>query len=159
MTLASARWAAVGDTIARLLTATGSEVTREYYFNDHGAQIDRFSRSLLASARGRADARRTATRGSTSPRSPTAVVAGATPRPPGWTTTTALEAFRAAGVGLMFEEIKQTLKDFRVDFDVYFHENDLHESGAVERAIARLTELGQHLRGGRRAVAGHREVR
>ena len=48
MTLASARWAAVGDTIARLLEATGSEVTREYYFNDHGAQIDRFSRSLLA---------------------------------------------------------------------------------------------------------------
>ena len=42
----------------------------------------------------------------------------------------------------MFEEIKQTLKDFRVDFDVYFHENDLHKSGAVERAIARLTELG-----------------
>ena len=42
----------------------------------------------------------------------------------------------------MFEEIKQTLKDFRVDFDVYFHENDLHESGAVQRAIARLTELG-----------------
>ena len=42
----------------------------------------------------------------------------------------------------MFEEIKQTLRDFRVDFDVYFHENDLHESGAVQRAIDRLTELG-----------------
>ncbi len=43
MTLASARWAAVGDTISRLLEATGSEVAREYYFNDHGAQIDRFA--------------------------------------------------------------------------------------------------------------------
>ena len=42
----------------------------------------------------------------------------------------------------MFDEIKQTLHDFGVDFDVYFHENDLHESGAVERAIDRLTELG-----------------
>ena len=52
MTLASARWAAVGDTIARLLEATGSEVTREYYFNDHGAQIDRFAKSLLARGRG-----------------------------------------------------------------------------------------------------------
>ena len=42
----------------------------------------------------------------------------------------------------MFEEIKQSLHDFGVDFDVYFHENNLHKSGAVERAIARLTEMG-----------------
>ncbi len=38
----------------RIFTATGAEVSREYYFNDHGAQIDRFTGSLLASARGRA---------------------------------------------------------------------------------------------------------
>ena len=140
VTLASARWAAVGDTIARLLTATGSDVTREYYFNDHGAQIDRFSRSLLASARDQ----------------PTpedgypgeyiaeiaAEVARRHPEAAGLDDASALESYRAAGVGLMFEEIKQTLKDFRVDFDVYFHENDLHASGAVQRAIARLTELG-----------------
>jgi arginyl-tRNA synthetase len=42
----------------------------------------------------------------------------------------------------MFGEIKKSLHEFGVDFDVYFHENDLHESGAVERAIARLDELG-----------------
>ncbi len=42
----------------------------------------------------------------------------------------------------MFTEIKKSLHEFGVDFDVYFHENDLHESGAVERAIARLRELG-----------------
>ena len=45
------RWAAVGDSLGRILTAIGAEVTREYYFNDHGMQIDRYSRSLLASAR------------------------------------------------------------------------------------------------------------
>ena len=70
VTLASARWAAVGDTLARLLEASGYVVAREYYFNDHGAQIDRFSRSLLARGAARADARRTAIPGSTSPRSP-----------------------------------------------------------------------------------------
>jgi arginyl-tRNA synthetase len=43
---------------------------------------------------------------------------------------------------LMFAQIKAELHDFGVDFDVYFHENTLHESGAVERAIARLTEMG-----------------
>ncbi len=47
------RWAAVGDSLARILAASGAEVEREYYFNDHGAQIDRFARSLLARARGR----------------------------------------------------------------------------------------------------------
>ena len=48
------RWAAVGDSLGRLLEFSGGDVTREYYFNDHGAQIDRFARSLLASARGEA---------------------------------------------------------------------------------------------------------
>ena len=50
--------------------------------------------------------------------------------------------FRAVGVNLMFDEIKKSLHDFGVDFDVYFHENNLHESGAVKRAIERLTEMG-----------------
>ena len=62
--LGRARWAAVGDAVARLLEATGAEVTREYYFNDHGAQIDRFA-SLAARQRARASRRpRTATGGS-----------------------------------------------------------------------------------------------
>jgi len=43
---------------------------------------------------------------------------------------------------MMFAEIKQSLHDFGVDFDVYFHEDNLHKSGAVAKALARLTELG-----------------
>jgi arginyl-tRNA synthetase len=54
----------------------------------------------------------------------------------------AQEVFRREGVDLMFVEIKQTLHDFGVDFDVYFHEQTLHDSGAVQRAIDRLTEMG-----------------
>src|SRR5436309_62380 len=46
------RWAAVGDALGRLLTTQGAEVVREYYFNDHGTQIDRFANSLIASAKG-----------------------------------------------------------------------------------------------------------
>ena len=46
------RWAAVGDALGRLLTTQGADVVREYYFNDHGAQIDRFARSLVAAAKG-----------------------------------------------------------------------------------------------------------
>jgi arginyl-tRNA synthetase len=140
VTLASARWAAVGDTLSRLLEASGYQVSREYYFNDHGAQIDRFSRSLLAIARHQP------TPDDGYPGQYIAEIATAVvkdhPEAPGLPEEEALEAFRQHGVGLMFEEIKQTLADFRVPFDTYFHENDLYESGATDRAIARLRELG-----------------
>ena len=52
------------------------------------------------------------------------------------------EAFRARGVELMFAEIRKSLEDFGVEFDVYFHEDSLHRSGAVDHAVARLRELG-----------------
>ena len=52
MHIGGVRWAAMGDALARLLQASGAKVTREYYFNDHGAQIDRFAASLLAAAKG-----------------------------------------------------------------------------------------------------------
>ena len=50
--IGGARWAAVGDALGRVLSTQGATVVREYYFNDAGAQIDRFARSLLAAARG-----------------------------------------------------------------------------------------------------------
>ncbi|KAA1373715.1 arginine--tRNA ligase [Aeromicrobium fastidiosum] len=134
------RWAAVGDSLGRILTAIGADVTREYYFNDHGVQIDRFARSLLADARGE-EAPEDGYGGqyiSDIAATVTAKVPGAAELPD----DEALETFRAEGVDLMFGEIKASLHDFGVDFDVFFHENDLHESGAVDRAIARLRELG-----------------
>ncbi|KRC64411.1 arginine--tRNA ligase [Aeromicrobium sp. Root236] len=134
------RWAAVGDSLGRILTAIGADVTREYYFNDHGMQIDRYSRSLLASARGE-DAPEDGYGGQYIADIAASVLAK---HPDALTLpdAEALETFRAEGVDLMFAEIKKSLHEFGVDFDVYFHENDLHESGAVERAIARLRELG-----------------
>ena len=135
------RWAAVGDSLARIFESQGGLVTREYYFNDHGAQIDRFARSLLASWLGE----------------PTPedgyggdyiadIAARVLATYPGdlfhIPRDEQQEVFRAVGVELMFADIKASLHDFGVDFDVYFHENELHESGAVERAIQRLRDLG-----------------
>nr|WP_221634624.1 arginine--tRNA ligase [Nocardioides luti] len=134
------RWAAVGDALGRIFTATGAQVTREYYFNDHGAQIDRFSRSLLASALGQ-PAPEDGYGGAYIHEIAAAVVAKE-PQVKDLTDAEAQEVFRAEGVEMMFEEIKQSLHDFGVDFDVYFHENNLHRSGAVDRAVARLGELG-----------------
>ncbi|MCB0916310.1 MAG: arginine--tRNA ligase, partial [Actinobacteria bacterium] len=51
--LGHTRWAAVGDALARVLSAAGAEVTREFYINDRGVQMDRFGESLLAAAKGR----------------------------------------------------------------------------------------------------------
>jgi arginyl-tRNA synthetase len=47
-----ARWAALGDSIGRLLLASGATLVREFYINDAGAQMERFGRSLLAAAKG-----------------------------------------------------------------------------------------------------------
>ncbi|MGZ5368931.1 MAG: arginine--tRNA ligase [Aeromicrobium sp.] len=134
------RWAAVGDSLGRILSAIGAEVTREYYFNDHGVQIDRFARSLRASARGEEPP--DDGYGGQYIDDIAADVVATHPDAVTLPDEESLETFRAVGVDLMFGEIKKSLHDFGVDFDVYFHENDLHQSGAVERAISRLNELG-----------------
>jgi arginyl-tRNA synthetase len=138
--LGATRWAAAGESLARIFQFTGADVTREYYFNDHGAQIDRFARSLLARARGR-EVAEDGYAGAYIEEIAADVVA----REPGvldLPDDEAQEAFRRVGVNLMFDHIKADLHDFGVDFDVYFHENSLHESGAVDRAIDRLKNLG-----------------
>jgi len=137
--LGGARWAAVGDALARLLEAGGAKVTREYYFNDHGAQVDRFARSLLAAARGE-PVPEDGYGGTYIADVASQVVAIA---PAAVQQADAQEIFRRHGVALMFDEIKRSLHDFGVDFDVYFSETTLHESGAVERAVERLRSLGR----------------
>ena len=139
--LGGTRWAAVGDSLARVLAAQGAEVTREYYFNDHGAQIDRFARSLLASARGQ-EAPEDGYAGDYIVDIAQRVLDETAEDILSLSDDEAQEKFRAAGVELMFQEIRESLHDFGVDFDVYFHENSLYESKAVERAVERLNSLG-----------------
>ena len=143
--IGSVRWAAVGDSLARMLQACGADVAREYYFNDAGAQIERFARSLLARARNE-EAPEDGYGGQYLADIADQVVADAVgagePDPTTLPDAEAQEVFRVRGVDLMFAEIKAKLHEFGVDFDVYFHEAALHDSGAVEHAVARLRELG-----------------
>jgi arginyl-tRNA synthetase len=139
--LGGSRWAAVGDALARLFEAGGAAVTREYYFNDHGAQIDRFARSLLASACGQ-PAPDDGYGGEYIGEIAQQVIA-AHPDVLDLPEPDAQEIFRRAGVELMFEEVKQSLHGFGVDFDVYFHEDSLHESGAVDKAVQQLKDSDQ----------------
>ena len=143
--LGGARWAAVGDSLARILSACGATVTREYYFNDHGTQIDHFAASLLASARGQAtpeDGYGGDYIAETAQEVTAGELAAGRPDPATLPEAEATEVFRARGVDLMFAAVKAELHDFRADFDVFFHEDSLHASGAVGRAIDRLRGRG-----------------
>lgn len=134
------RWAAVGDALARLLRAAGAEVGTEYYFNDAGSQIDRFARSLYASAKGE-PAPEDGYGGAYIAEIATAVQAEA-PDILQLGEETAVERFREVGVQLMFAEIKESLAEFGVRFDTYFNEKDLHDRGELQEALDRLREQG-----------------
>lgn len=139
--IGGARWAVVGDVLARLLEAAGADVAREYYFNDAGVQIDRFARSLLAAAQG-----------SLVPRDGYGgayieeIAAAVVRRRPGVLelpdSEAALAVFRAEGTALMFDEIKASLAAFGTRFDVFFNEKDLHDRGDLDAVVARLREGG-----------------
>ncbi|HEY1488585.1 MAG TPA: arginine--tRNA ligase [Micromonosporaceae bacterium] len=139
VTIASVRWAAVGDALSRLLRASGAEVGTEYYFNDAGAQIDRFAGSLIAAAKGEPVAE-DGYHGAYVADVAAAVVAkfpDALDRPD------AHELFRVEGIALMFGEIKASLASIGVQFDTYFNEKDLHDRDELQQALDRLTAQGR----------------
>jgi arginyl-tRNA synthetase len=138
--LGHVRWAAVGDALGRILEATGAEVVREYYFNDAGVQIDRFAMSLLAAAKDEptpADGYGGAYIGEIA-----AQVVQQNPTVLDLDDDEAAAVFRREGMALMFAEIRQSLADFGVHFDVYFNEKDLHDKGELKTALTRLTDKG-----------------
>ncbi|MGF9646629.1 arginine--tRNA ligase [Pseudarthrobacter oxydans] len=134
------RWAALGDSIARVLRASGADVTAEYYINDAGSQMNVFANSVYSRLHG-------------------------LPVPDGGypgqyiadlghevltehpdirelTEVAALPVIRAAAYKAQMKDIKATLADFGVEFDVFFSEQELHDAGAIESAVARLREQG-----------------
>lgn len=134
------RWAAVGDALGRVLSAQGAEVVREYYFNDHGAQIDRFTNSLIAAAKGEPTPE-DGYAGDYIGEIATQVLAKE-PEALTLPDDEMRETFRAIGVNLMFDHIKESLHQFGTDFDVFTHEDSMHTSGRVEQAITKLRETG-----------------
>ncbi|MGY1592553.1 arginine--tRNA ligase [Geodermatophilus sp. SYSU D00708] len=138
--IGGSRWAAVGDAIGRLLEASGADVTREYYINDAGAQIDRFARSLQAVANGRPVPEDGY--GGTYIADIASQVVALEPDVLGRDDEEQLRVFRDRGVALMLDEIRRSMQDFGVDFDVWFSEKSLYDAGAVDKALVRLREQG-----------------
>jgi len=138
--LGHARWAAVGDAIARVLEATGARVAREFYINDRGVQMDRFGQSIAAAAVGE-DPPEDGYHGEYIKELADEIVAEH-PEYLDLTGPQRMEAFREAGYSRQLAQQQQSLDDFRTHFDLWFSERTLHASGAVDHGYDRFREQG-----------------
>jgi arginyl-tRNA synthetase len=138
--LGHTRWAVVGDAIARVLEAAGAEVTREFYINDRGNQMNLFGASLEAAALGK-EIPADGYRGDYIPELAEKIVADI----PGIKDLPADErmvAFREAGYALQLEEQRKQLDAFRTHIDVWFSERSLHDSEDVASGLEKLRGEG-----------------
>jgi arginyl-tRNA synthetase len=138
--LGHTRWAVVGDAVARVLEAAGARVTREFYINDRGNQMDLFGASIEAVALGR-PVPRDGYQGAYIHDLATRVVEenpGIVDLPEG----ERLVAFREAGYALQLQEQKDQLEVLNTHFDVWFSERSLHESDDVAAGLEKLRAQG-----------------
>jgi arginyl-tRNA synthetase len=138
--LGHTRWAAVGDSIARVLIAAGAKVTREFYINDRGTQMDLFAASLHAAAHGLTTPENGYHGAYIQDLAHQIVVED--PAIMEKSGESALAAFRDAGYRLQLEQQQQVLKIFGTHFDVWYSEKSLHDSGAVATVAQRLEDKG-----------------
>ena len=132
--LGHTRWAAVGDALGRVLSAAGADVTREFYINDRGRQMDLFGQSVQAAAQGN-PIPEDGYQGQYIADLAKEVVAAN----PGITST---EDFREAAYKVQLAQQQGVLAGFHTSFDVWFSERSLHESGAVEHGVDKLRSQG-----------------
>jgi arginyl-tRNA synthetase len=132
--LGHTRWAAVGDALGRVLKAAGAQVTQEFYINDRGRQMDLFGQSVQAAALGN-PIPEDGYQGEYIKDLAKVVVA----ENPGIATS---EDFREAAYKVQLAEQQSVLQTFHTNFDVWFSERSLHESGAVDHGMEKLREQG-----------------
>lgn len=138
--LGHTRWAAVGDAIARVLAAAGAQVTKEFYVNDRGVQMDKFGASVMAAANGRPVPDDGYHGGYILELAAAIVIAR--PEITQLPDDDQLIAFREAAYALQLKQQQQVLELFRTHFDVWYSERSLYESGAVDRGLKKLIEQG-----------------
>jgi arginyl-tRNA synthetase len=146
ITIASTRNAVIGDTLANVLAAAGFEIEREYYVNDAGSQVRNFGKSVYARyaqalgqdesfpedgyhgdyvvEMGQQMAQQYGDRYLDIPR------------------REAVRALGAAGMARVLEEVRQDLADLGVEFDTWFSEKGLYESGLFEQVLQKLRDTG-----------------
>ena len=143
------RWAALGDSLVRVLRAAGASVTSEFYINDAGAQMELFGASVLASVLGNPPPE-----GGYQGEYIAALAQRVLAQHPELASTSTEDALALAtesAYQLQLGDIQESLESFRVHFDVWFSERTLHASqdgsssgaqSAIEQSIERLRATG-----------------
>ena len=144
--LGHGRWAAVGDSLANVLAAAGNQVAREFYVNDHGRQMELFGRSVavryLEHFGREAEFPEGGYVGDYVKELAAEIAAEVGERYLDLPEEERVEFFREEGKRRMLAHQREVLERFGVTFDVWFSERSLHESGAVQRVVDYLRELG-----------------
>jgi arginyl-tRNA synthetase len=138
--LGHTRWAAVGDSMARVLEAAGAKVEREFYINDRGVQMDKFGASVMAVAHGQQvpeDGYHGGYIGDLAQQ-----IVAEHPEYTSLPEDQQLVAFREAAYALQLKQQQDVLDNFETHFDVWYSERTLHESGAVARGFEELEKHG-----------------
>ena len=138
--LGHTRWAAVGDALARVLSAAGANVAREFYINDRGVQMDKFGASVRARALG-LDVPEDGYHGEYIQDLADEILKN-NPTITDLPEAQQLVEFRETAYKLQLSQQQEVLDHFNTHFDVWYSERTLHESGAVDRGFAKLREQG-----------------
>ena len=138
--LGHTRWAAVGDALARVLSAGGAKVAREFYINDRGNQMDLFGASLAASALGQAKPE-DGYQGQYIDELAQEILIKH-PEYKELSGQSASETFREAGYELQLAQQKKVLDNFGTRFDIWFSERSLHSGDGIDKALATLKSQG-----------------
>ena len=138
--LGHTRWAAVGDSLGRVLAAAGAQVSREFYVNDRGNQMDLFGASIRAAALGKArpedgyhgeyieDLAKE--------------IAKSNPQFIQLAESESIAAFTQAGYKLQLEQQRKVLDNFGTHFDTWFSERSLYEDNFFNHSLDKLKQQG-----------------
>ena len=138
--LGHTRWAAVGDSLGRVLSAAGAEVSREFYINDRGNQMDLFGQSLFAASQNKAipeNGYHGEYIGDLAKQ-----IVKENPAVSKLTGDDAMAAFRDTGYKLQIEQQRQVLDNFGTHFDTWFSERTLYENDFFTHTLTKLKSLG-----------------
>ena len=138
--LGHTRWAAVGDALGRVLTAAGADVSREFYINDRGNQMDLFGASIRAVALGQ-DRPADGYHGEYIIGLANEIVKS-NPEFLKLAEDAGINAFRDAGYKLQLAQQQQVLNDFGTHFDTWFSEKSLYEKDFFTHSLDKLKSQG-----------------
>ena len=138
--LGHTRWAAVGDALGRVLTAAGAKVTREFYINDRGNQMELFGASLRAAAMG-VSVPEDGYHGQYINELAKSIN-DAHPEFLSLAVPESLNAFRDAGYALQLADQQRVLQNFRTNFDIWFSERSLYDNDFFKHCLDRLRAQG-----------------